>query len=556
MTMGPAVPERGEPSGPAWPLVCAGWIALGLLRVLLWDAAAPLPARVALLQLSSCVTWAAMTPAIVALARALPWAPRRAPQLLAAHVGAALIAAAVDTGAFLGVRALLFPHLGLRGAVGRLLVALDLNAVQYLAVAALAYAARHHDLALRAAAAATSARLELLATKLHPHFLYNTLNTVAELWHRDLARARRVVDDLRALLRVALGPGRRAEVTVAEEVALLERYLDIQRARFGARLGVEVTVAPAARALRVPHLLLQPLVENAVRHGVGRRGDAHLRVEARRRGAWLELVVGDRGPGFTRAVDEGVGLRNTRARLAALGPGAGLEIRGDAGGAEVVARLPARAAPAAAAPAALPPRLRRRTVIAAVAGGLGALWLVWVGLRLARVGRTHGPVATEVLLSNTAQLLLVYAAVMLLAVAAVRRWPIAGARRRSRLALHVALGGAAALVLATARVWINRGFGAPLLTVNNVVGLPYELAVLALVMALAHGALFLGAARARAVEAAESALAARRLELDPGWLDAELAAIAAVAARDPDAADDQTAALADRLRGLIVEERG
>jgi two-component system LytT family sensor kinase len=113
-------------------------------------------------------------------------------------------------------------------------------------------------------------RLQMLSMQLQPHFLFNTLNTIAELVHQRPADAERMIGGLSHLLRETLHAGLVDRVPIDEELLLLDRYVDIQRARFGDRLQVHVTVEdPSARAALVPSLLLQPLVENAIKHGIG-----------------------------------------------------------------------------------------------------------------------------------------------------------------------------------------------------------------------------------------------------------------------------------------------
>jgi two-component system LytT family sensor kinase len=169
----------------------------------------------------------------------------------------------------------------------------------------------------------TAARLDALRSQLNPHFLFNTLNatsTMALAGERD-----RVVETLGALgqlLRVSLDPALPQLVPLEREMELLNAYLDIQRVRFGERLTIDCQVAPDARAVPVPSMLLQPLVENALQHGIAERpGPGRVDIHATRDGARLVLRVEDDGPGFDgahRPKGHGVGLGNTRARLAEL----------------------------------------------------------------------------------------------------------------------------------------------------------------------------------------------------------------------------------------------
>jgi len=166
----------------------------------------------------------------------------------------------------------------------------------------------------------TEARLTGLSRQLHPHFLFNTLNTIVEFVRSDPARAEEMLLDLSDLLRHALRAADRHVVPLAEELALLDLYLDIQRARFGPRLQIERRIEPEALAAGVPVLLLQPLVENALRHGLD-ESDVPVTVslEARVQDERLRLAVRDdaRG-GPDGSAGEGIGLPNIRQRLIAL----------------------------------------------------------------------------------------------------------------------------------------------------------------------------------------------------------------------------------------------
>lgn len=162
----------------------------------------------------------------------------------------------------------------------------------------------------------TRAQLKALRAHLQPHFLFNTLNTVVSLVRRDPAGAEEMIGDLGDLLRASLAHEHTHEVTLREELALLEPYLRIHQVRFGERLRVDLRVDPAVLDARVPPMLLQPLVENAIRHGVGACPRAGwVQVVAERVDGGLRLRVADDGPGFAAAWREGVGLGSTRARL-------------------------------------------------------------------------------------------------------------------------------------------------------------------------------------------------------------------------------------------------
>ncbi len=164
------------------------------------------------------------------------------------------------------------------------------------------------------------ARLTGLTRQLHPHFLFNTLNTIVEYVRSNPALAEEMVIDLSELLRHALRASDRHVVPLAEELELLDRYLAIQRARFGERLRVERQIEAEALMARVPVLLLQPLVENALVHGLDRSDVlVTLTIEAALEGARLRLAVCDDAPAAEEATPgEGIGLANTRQRLATL----------------------------------------------------------------------------------------------------------------------------------------------------------------------------------------------------------------------------------------------
>jgi two-component system LytT family sensor kinase len=164
-------------------------------------------------------------------------------------------------------------------------------------------------------------RLQMLSMQLQPHFLFNTLNTIAELVHQRPADAERMISGLSHLLRETLHAGLTDRVPVEQELALLDRYIEIQKARFGDRLKVEVSVAdPAALAALVPSLLLQPLVENSIKHGIGARaGVGRIGIIVSRTASQLVIEIHDDGRGIGAGiVREGVGLANCRSRLQTL----------------------------------------------------------------------------------------------------------------------------------------------------------------------------------------------------------------------------------------------
>lgn len=166
------------------------------------------------------------------------------------------------------------------------------------------------------------ARLEALASRLNPHFLFNALNSIAELVHRDADAADRMIIGLSALLRSSLEQAAHAEVPLDEELRLLGHYLDIEKIRLGERLRVEWAIAEDTREALVPPLLLQPLVENAVRHGIEPAAEGgQVLITARVRRGQAEVLVSNTlgaEPGTPANPGHGMALDNVRERLRLL----------------------------------------------------------------------------------------------------------------------------------------------------------------------------------------------------------------------------------------------
>jgi two-component system, LytTR family, sensor kinase len=190
------------------------------------------------------------------------------------------------------------------------------------------------------------ARLHALKAQIHPHFIFNALNAVATLMHRDVAAADRMVVELGELLRESMQVDGKQLNTLADELRLVRNYLNIMQIRYGDRLQVEIQADAEAQRVLVPQLLLQPIVENAIRHGISEStSSGRIVVSARRRGNRLELTVQDNGAGFTeRPPRFGVGLQNTAQRLQQLyQDDASMDFgEAGAGGARVAIVLPVR----------------------------------------------------------------------------------------------------------------------------------------------------------------------------------------------------------------------
>ncbi len=177
--------------------------------------------------------------------------------------------------------------------------------------------------AIELASQLAQAQLTALKMQIHPHFLFNTLNSIAALLHKDVEAADRMLARLSDFLRITLKSSETSVVTLAQELEFLRTYLEIEKIRFQDKLVIEMKIAPDALAAQVPNLILQPLVENAVRHGISKQiAVGHLYINAQRKANRLLIQIEDNGPGLktgnghsNKKLDNGVGIANTRARL-------------------------------------------------------------------------------------------------------------------------------------------------------------------------------------------------------------------------------------------------
>jgi two-component system, LytTR family, sensor kinase len=298
--------------------------------------------------------WGLLAPLILLAARRRPFSRSTWGSALPVHVALGLALTAVQIGAAqLTLNALGAPS---SGAVLSLAKALRTNFHSSLptywlvlaVVHAVDYYAKYRDREVRASqleARLAEARLAALKRQMNPHFLFNTLNSISALMYVDPNAADAMLARLSELLRLALDADGEQEVPLARELALLSRYLEIEKIRFEDRLRIEVDVAPALLDARVPALSLQPLAENAIRHGIARRPEGGtLRVRAARdagANGHLRLTVEDDGTGLPseEAKDrgDGIGLGNLRARLEELyGQSQRLALAGRPGGGAVV----------------------------------------------------------------------------------------------------------------------------------------------------------------------------------------------------------------------------
>jgi signal transduction histidine kinase len=301
---------------------------------------------IALLIAPGWYAWAAMTPAIFWLNQRVPLRPVRA-SAIGIHVAASVAATLLHVGVLWAVGRIFDPSE--RFVSGRIHYGealsnwAPISMVLYWAVvvAGNAVASTRRASALSEELART--QLAALRAQLHPHFLFNALNSAVSLVRVGKPDdGVRVLTDLSDILRAMLRETTRHEVPLRDELALIQRYLDIERTRFADGLAVSLAVDDTLHDALVPSLILQPLVENAIRHGT----PTSVAVAALAEGSLLTLSVRDNGAGLTAGWETrpGVGLRNTRARLAGLyGEGAQLRVNGAPnGGVEAVVTLPLR----------------------------------------------------------------------------------------------------------------------------------------------------------------------------------------------------------------------
>jgi LytS/YehU family sensor histidine kinase len=171
----------------------------------------------------------------------------------------------------------------------------------------------------------TQAQLEALKMQLHPHFLFNTLHSISTLLGEDVKAAHEMLTRLGDFLRMTLDNSGEQEISLQEELKFLRCYLEIELVRFQDRLTIEMTIEPETLAARVPNLILLPIVENAIQHGIATRvGHGRIAIHASRRDGQLRLEVKDNGPGMQagssadQRLKRGLGFANTRQRLERL----------------------------------------------------------------------------------------------------------------------------------------------------------------------------------------------------------------------------------------------
>jgi two-component system, LytTR family, sensor kinase len=315
-------------------------------------------------ELVSWLPWALATPLVIRLARRYPMVRAVTARRVAVHLVAFAVLSAVSETWSTALQMLFNPYhtrkwptfvdtwtTTLIFQVLTFLIAYALILTVTYVVDARGSMARQMTETARLNEELSKAQLAALRRQMEPHFMFNTLNSIAGLVrdHRNAAAVSMIVG-LSEFLRRATEDSHRSQVTLAEEVEYLQRYLEIQKVRFGERLQVSVDIPVELLGAQVPNLLLQPLVENAIKHGIAKRiAGGTVRIAGARQDGGLCLTVYNDGPSEPadwRATHTGVGLANLRTRLQILhGNEAGLQLRrATPAGVEVVVTLPLKEA--------------------------------------------------------------------------------------------------------------------------------------------------------------------------------------------------------------------
>ena len=291
-----------------------------------------------LMQFPRWMTWALVTPLVFAAARRFPFRRDRLASFVWVHLGIAMVISAVIEIVWLQIglalQGYLEPEVLARSRAnwaemysGAVLSRLVGGAFTYAAVLGVATVLQtqrqvreRETRAVQLEAQLALAQVQALKMQVHPHFLFNTLHAITVLIREDPAAATRVVTRLGDLLRLTLSRATTAQVSFRRELEILTLYLEIERTRFHDRLEIEYDVQPSTLGALVPDLVLQPLVENAIRHGVSPNpGVGRIQVRSRREGDWLVLEIRDNGAGLpSERTTDGIGLTTTRARLERL----------------------------------------------------------------------------------------------------------------------------------------------------------------------------------------------------------------------------------------------
>ncbi len=588
MTETAVTEERDLPSiRRVFVAAAAAFTAIGILRGSVQIIAAPRPLQQALYlyRVTLFISWF-WIPVAVAVAAAWRWRRHRW-RFIGTH---AVLLSFATVGEVLWTNAVIFAFGAADSYVPfafRLIGRLDTNLLIYAAIVGALWAAEsvRRASATRLAAARLESllagtRLHVLTLQLHPHFLFNTLNLISQLAYRDAAAARRTLGNLRALLVESLSHAGRRDVPLRDELRFLGAYLDIQQRRFGDRLRVNIDASTDAQDVAVPHLLLQPLVENAIIHGLAQRPEGgELTICARVTGDRLILTVEDDGVGVDmHSLKEHVGLTNTRLRLRQFSSDDyrfSLAPR-PTGGTSVTIVVPALVAHAVSAATtgadldadtdavvAEPPRRASRLAVGVqTVAGWAAIAVLWTELGAAQQYVRHIPIVWGPAIASSLANVLILAALTPSVLWIARRIDLVEKRSWRRIA-----GNALAAVSLA-------GMHLALLLVYLYHFVPDEFAIerrnvfawtvwdiVAYATIVAFGTVATLAARHRDSliamigthsRIANARLASLRLRLQPAVLLRGLDAIGVAMAADPERAEHVIARMGDLLRGLLT----
>jgi len=292
--------------------------------------------RIFLVELTYAYIWAALTPGILWLSKRVPIERANRTRSLTVHIGTSILIGfttrVLHDLIFFFLLAESGRHLSLSKLMLNVYFMTDYGAMIYWLILLVSYAIdyqkRYREGEVRATrleAQLAQAQLQALKMQLHPHFLFNTLHSISALIHKDPDAADKMIARLGDFLRLTLENSGMQEVSLGQELEFLKCYLEIERIRFRDRLTVQMDIEPRTLDARVPNLILQPIVENAIRHGIApRTRPGHIEIGAKRLNGTLYVAVTDNGPGLPpdsgtgSIVKEGVGLSNTEARLKQL----------------------------------------------------------------------------------------------------------------------------------------------------------------------------------------------------------------------------------------------
>jgi two-component system, LytTR family, sensor kinase len=319
---------------PFWPLQIGGWLAFGVAMALSRVGRYPIDYMVAT-KLALAAIGFVLSLGLRQLYRRLLRRDLSVARMLVITVAASYALSLPWTAAYNIADAKIVEALGGRAvpidSISRLFSGSVYHSMALLAWSVFYFAIKHYERSVRAESLAHQARLQALRYQLNPHFLFNTLNAISTLVvDKRNAEAGKMIARLSDFLRLTLDRPDVEEVPLADEIEFVRRYLEIEQVRFGDRLSVKIEVDDDAWSARVPALVLQPLVENAIRHGVAPREEGgNVTIEARAVDGRLHLAVADDGPGLSgngsgngnglpRTECRGIGLANTRERLEEL----------------------------------------------------------------------------------------------------------------------------------------------------------------------------------------------------------------------------------------------